>query len=163
VREAIRTVRSDILVTPRTLQSWIDDGLDTTWRVVVLILGLGVLAMTLAVAGIYGVISFTVSQRTRELGIRVALGAARADIYREVLVAGSRPVLFGLFAGVWLALVVDSAIHNIFLNAPFQTEQGNPVIYSGAALVLGMAALAAMLIPAGRGARSDPMKALHYE
>ncbi len=163
VRSAVRGLRGDLLVVPRTLQSRIDESLADMWRVVVLILILGMVAMTLAVAGIYGVISFTVTQKTRELGIRMALGAQKSDILREVLVSGGRPVLLGLFAGLWLALAADSAIRQIFLNAPLQLDAANPGVYLGSALVLASAALAAMFFPARRGARSDPMKALHYE
>ena len=118
--------------------------------------------MTLSVAGIYGVVSFTVTQKTRELGIRVALGAQRADIFRAVLVAGARPVALGLFLGLWFALAADSAIRSVFANAPLELDAANPGVYLGSALVLAVAALAAMLFPASRGARSDPMKALHY-
>jgi len=163
VRAAVRRVRSDILVMPRTLQSRIDDAIEDGWHVIVLILSLGVLGMALSVAGIYGVISFTVTQRTRELGIRLALGATKRDIFREVLVAGSRPVLLGLFTGLWLSLTVGSAIRHIFLNTPFQIDAANPEVYLGSMLVLALAALAAMLLPARRGARSDPMEALRYE
>jgi ABC-type antimicrobial peptide transport system permease subunit len=162
-RSAVRGLRSDLLVMPRTLQSRIDDSLANMWRVVVLILVLGLVAMTLSVAGIYGVISFTVQQKTHELGIRMALGAQKTDIFREVLISGGRPVLLGLFAGLWLALAGDSAIRQIFLNAPFQLDAANPEVYLGSALVLASAALAAMFFPARRGARSDPMRALHYE
>lgn len=163
VRVAVRAVRGDILVMPRTLQSRIDEALKGVWRMVSLMLTLGAVAMTLSVAGIYGVISFTVTLRTRELGIRMALGATKRDILRAVLVAGSRPVLFGLFVGLWLALAVGSAIRHMFLNAPFQVDAASPEVYLGSAVVLVLAAAAAMLIPARRGARSDPLKALRYE
>jgi predicted permease len=163
VRTAVRQWRPDVLVTPRTLQSRIDDALEETRHVILLILLLGLVAMTLSVAGIYGVVSFTVTQKTRELGIRLALGAQKFDILREVLVAGARPVLLGLFLGLWLALAADGAIRQIFQNMPFQLDAANPGVYLGSALVLAVAALAAMLVPARRGARSDPMTALHYE
>ena len=163
VKTAVHGARSDILVMPQTLQSRIDEALDETWRVVILMLSLGLVATALAVAGIYGVISFTMAQRTRELGIRMALGATRADIFREVLSSGSRPVLLGLFVGLWLALSLDSLIHHIFQNAAFRVDSANPEVYLASALVLSAAALAAMLIPARRGARSDPVKSLHYE
>ncbi len=163
VRTAVRGVRSDILVMPQTLQARIDDALLETWRVVTLILSLGLVAMVLSVAGIYGVISFTVTQKTREIGIRLALGAQKTDIFREVLVSGGRPVLLGLFIGLWIALAGDSAIRSIFANAPVQLDTANPAVFIGSALVLALAALAAMFFPARRGARSDPMKALHYE
>ena len=163
VRTAIRGLRGDLLVTPRTLQSYIDDSLADTWRVVLLILLLGVVAMTLAVAGIYGIISFTVSQKTRELGIRMALGAQKRDIFREVLVSGGRPVLLGLFVGLWMALAADSAIRHIFHHSPVLLDAADPRVFLGSALVLGVAALAAMLVPARRGAGGDPLTALHYE
>lgn len=163
VRAAVRGVRGDILVMPRTLQLRIDEALEGVWRMVSLMLTLGAVAMMLSVAGIYGVISFTVTQRTRELGIRMALGATNKDILRAVLMAGSRPVLLGLFVGLWLALAVGSAIRQTFLNAPFQVDAANPEVYLGSALVLVLATAAAMLIPARRGGRSDLVKALHYE
>ena len=94
----------------------------------ILILGLGILAMMLSIAGIYGVVSFMISQRTRELGIRLVLGATKADILREVLETGSRPVLLGLFAGLWLALAVGSTIRHIFLNTPFLVDATSPVV-----------------------------------
>jgi putative ABC transport system permease protein len=119
--------------------------------------------MVLSIAGIYGVVSFTVTQKTREIGIRLALGAQKTDILREVLVSGGRPVLLGLFIGLWIALAGDSAIRSIFANAPVQLDTANPAVFLGSALVLALAALAAMFFPARRGARSDPMKALHYE
>ena len=163
VRSAVRNLRPDLLVMPRTLQSYMDDAIVNTWRVVILILMLGLVTMTLSVAGIYGVVSFTVTQKTRELGIRAALGAQKADIFREVLVSGARPVLLGLFVGLWIALAADSTIRKIFQNSPFELDAANPGVYLGAAAVLGAAALAAMFFPARRGARGDPMKALHYE
>jgi len=163
VRGAVRGLRPDLLVAPRPLQAQIDDSREEVWRVVMLILTLGLVAMTLSVAGIYGVVSFTVTQKTRELGIRVALGAQKVDIFREVLVSGARPVFLGLFVGLWLALAADSAIRHIYQNAPFELDAANPLVYLGAMGILACAALAAMLVPARRGARSDPMKALHYE
>jgi ABC-type antimicrobial peptide transport system permease subunit len=163
VRSAVRDLRPDLLVMPRTLQSYMDEVSEDAWRVIILILMLGLVAMTLSVAGIYGVVSFTVTQKTRELGIRIALGAQKADIFREVLVSGARPVLLGLFVGLWMALAADSAIRTIFQNSPFELDTANPAVYLGSAAALAAAALAAMFFPARRGARGDPMKALHYE
>jgi predicted permease len=163
MRSAVRNLRPDLLVMPRTLQSYVDDAIENTWRVVILILMLGLVTMTLSVAGIYGVVSFTVTEKTRELGIRVALGAQKADIFREVLVSGARPVVLGLFVGLWIALAADSAIRTIFQSSPFELDAANPAVYLGSAAALAAAALAAMFFPARRGARGDPMKALHYE
>ena len=148
MRSAVRNLRPDLLVMPRTLQSYVDDAIENTWRVVILILMLGLVTMTLSVAGIYGVVSFTVTEKTRELGIRVALGAQKADIFREVLVSGARPVVLGLFVGLWIALAADSAIRTIFQSSPFELDAANPAVYLGSAAALAAAALAAMaLIP----------------
>ena len=163
MRNAVRGLRGDLLVTPRTLQSAMDETLADTWRLVMMILILGAVAMLLSVAGIYGVLSFTVTEKTRELGIRAALGATRADIFRDVLVAGAKQVLLGLFAGLWLALGADAAMRRIFAHAPFELDAANPGVYLGCAAVLGIAAFAAILQPARRGARSDPASALRWE
>ena len=163
VRFAVRGVRSDLFVMPQTLQERIDVSFEDVGRVVVLILILGLTAMTLSVAGIYGVISFTVTQKTRELGIRLALGAQKADIFREVLISGARPVLLGLFIGLWIALAAEETVRDIFSSSPVRLDAADPVVYAGAALVLAAAALTAMFFPARRGAGSDPMKSLHYE
>jgi hypothetical protein len=65
--------------------------------------------------------------------------------------------------GLWIALAADSAIRTIFQNSPFELDAANPAVYLSSAAVLATAAFAAMLFPARRGARGDPMKALHYE
>ena len=78
----------DLIVVPRLLQSWIDDAASDLWDVVALVVILGIVAVVLAMTGIYSVVSFAVSQMTRDLGIRVALGAQRLDIIREVVHQG---------------------------------------------------------------------------
>ena len=83
-----------------------------------LIVILGLVATVLATTGIYGAVSFAVNQRTRELGIRVALGAQRLDIVREVLIAGGKPVLQGLLAGLWLSVATAAGLR--------QSVQGSP-------------------------------------
>ena len=119
--------------------------------------------MTLSVAGIYGVVSFTVTQKTRELGIRLALGAQTADIFREVLLSGARPVLLGLFLGLWLALAADSAIRNIFAQFSPGTGCRQPRRLSRLRAVAGRGGAGRHVFPRTPWRRSDPTKALRYE
>ena len=162
VRTAVREANPALLVTPITLRAVFDQRHLTEWRLVLLLLVLGAVALLLAIAGIYGVVAFSVTQKTRELGIRVALGASRVDIWREVLASGAKSVGYGLFIGLWLSLLAESALKSFFAES-LELEAGNPAVYLGAAMVLALAAVLAMVAPAWRGARSDPMKALHYE
>jgi hypothetical protein len=85
----------------RLMQNWIDQVSTEIWNFVSVILLLGILATILSATGIYGAVSFAVNQSTRELGIRVALGARRLDIIRSVYVSGGRPVFHGLVVGLW--------------------------------------------------------------
>jgi putative ABC transport system permease protein len=130
---------------------------------VALILILGVIATILATTGIYGAVSFAVNQRTRELGIRVALGATRVDIVREVLFAGGKPVLQGLLVGLWLSAAVAAALGRSVKDSPLRLDTANPLLYVAAAALLGSAALIAMIAPARRGAKADPLTALRCE
>jgi ABC-type antimicrobial peptide transport system permease subunit len=123
------------------------------------ILLMALLALLLAVSGVYGTVSFSMTQRTRECSIRMALGATRGRILRSVLVAGARQVAVGLFAGVLLAFPAAFAFWHLL---------GSPSVfgwttYAIAALALAIASLSAYYIPARRATRVDPMMALRYE
>lgn len=163
VRSQIGNVDPSLKVAPRTLQSFIDEEAQDLGRAVELVLILGLTAFVLAATGIYGAVTFTVTQRTRELGIRVALGAQRMDILREVFISGGRPVMHGLLVGFWLALVGAAAIRQAFRYTPIRLDTGSPIVYAGAALLLTAAALVAMLAPARRASGTDPLGALRAE
>jgi len=124
---------------------------------------IGLVATLLATAGIYGAVSFAVNQRTKELGIRVALGAQKLDIIREVFLSGGKPVVQGLLAGLWLSVAAAAALERSFQGSPLRLDTANPLLYCGAGLLLTAAAALAMLGPARRGARSDPLDALRCE
>ena len=128
-----------------------------------LIVVLGMVATVLATIGIYGAVAFAVNQRTRELGIRVALGATRLHIMREVLVAGGKPVAHGLIAGLWLAVPTAAGLRESVKGSPIRLDHSEPLLYGAAALLLAVAATVAMLGPARRGASADPLEALRCE
>src|SRR5215471_1802890 len=119
----------------------------------------GLLAMLLAAVGIYGVVAYTTRQRTREIGIRVALGAEKRGIYRLVLGQGFRLTLAGLVAGTALAV----AFTRLLKAQLFGVSETDAITFASVGLLLAAVALLACHIPARRATRVDPMVALRYE
>ena len=119
----------------------------------------GLLSLALAVIGIYGVMSYSVSQRTRELGVRMALGAAQSDVLR--LVVKQAAVLAGI--GIAVGLVLALAASRLVANLLFDTSARDPLTFAGIPLLLAAAALVASLKPAWRATRVDPTIALRSE
>jgi putative ABC transport system permease protein len=124
-----------------------------------LLSGFGALALLLAALGIYGVMSYTVAQRTNEIGIRVALGAQSRDILMLVSSEGMLRTAFGLFAG----LIASLALSRILASQLFAVRALDPLTFATVLLLLGGIALLACYIPARRALRVDPLTALRYE
>jgi len=155
----IRDLDRESIGVPRTLRSIVDDMVSRFWILIQLVLILGILAVLLAVVGIYGVVAFAVSRRTRELGIRMALGATRRDIIRFVLTSGMRPVFGGLLAGLGLSLGGSLVLSKVL----FGVHTWDPSVYVVVSMLLVTSALAAMCGPALRAAHADPMHALRHD
>jgi predicted permease len=119
----------------------------------------GGLALLLACLGLYGVISYTVANRTREIGVRMALGARRGDVMELVLREGMLLVAIGLVLGIPLAIVSTRLLHSFL----FGLKSSDPLSLVAVILLLGIVAAVAGFIPARRAARIDPMVALRYE
>jgi putative ABC transport system permease protein len=118
-----------------------------------------IVALSLAAAGLYGAIAYSVAQRTREIGIRIALGATRGSVLRLVLGQGMRAVAIGLVFGIGGALTVSRV-----LNASLFGVSGHDLVsYGAACLVLALTAAIAALIPARRASFVNPMEALRTE
>lgn len=118
-----------------------------------------ILALVLAMIGIYGVLAYSVTQRTREIGIRMALGAERADVLAMVL----RRTLVLAVAGVAFGTAGALAVTRVLNKFLFHVKHNDPATFAAVAALLGLAAVAAGLIPARRATKVDPMVALRYE
>jgi putative ABC transport system permease protein len=124
-----------------------------------LLAAFGAIALLLTAAGIFGVLSYLVTQRTREIGLRMALGARQADVLRVIVGHGLRLMLIGLGIGVAGALVATRWMSSVL----FGVKPTDPFTFAVVALVLGAVAFLASYIPARRAMRVDPMVALRYE
>ncbi|HEV2690349.1 MAG TPA: ABC transporter permease, partial [Bryobacteraceae bacterium] len=126
------------------------------------------LSLSLAAVGIYGVMSYLVSQRTREIGIRMALGADAGEVLRSVIRQGLRPVFVGALIGLAAAIGVSNVLHHmlVFPSSPdllFGVSVFDPVTFIGLSFFLAFVAALASAIPAVRATKVDPMVALRYE
>jgi putative ABC transport system permease protein len=119
----------------------------------------GLMALFLAAVGVYGVISYAVSQRTREIGLRMALGAKGSSVLTQIMREG----LMLSIAGIGVGLVGSFALSRVFESIVFGITPTDPITYGGVVIVLVLAAAAASLLPARRASRVSPMVALREE
>src|SRR5262245_40990532 len=120
---------------------------------------LGAVALLLAAMGIYGVISYLVAQRTREMGVRLALGARRRDLLKLVLGRGLTLTMTGVLSGLALALALTRFLSSLL----FGVSAADPITFAAIALLLAVVALMASFLPARRAMRVDPITALRHE
>jgi predicted lysophospholipase L1 biosynthesis ABC-type transport system permease subunit len=143
----------------RTMDQVIGESLVNASLSATLVLAFAILSLLLASVGLYGVLSYLTTQRTTELGIRMALGAQRDQLLQLMLVDGLRPALLGLGLG----LVASFAATRIFQSMLFGTKPLDPAVLSGVIATLLAVAVLACLAPAWRASRLDPMQALRTE
>ncbi len=160
VQQQVWAIDKDLPVTHiRTYDELISQSVSER-RFQTLLLGLfAALALVLAMIGIYGVISYSVSQRTPEIGIRMALGASRGGILKMVIGRAMLLVAVGIAVGAAGALALSRYLKSLL----FEVKPGDPWTYASIAVLLAIVALAASMIPARRATRVDPMIALRYE
>jgi putative ABC transport system permease protein len=143
----------------RTMEQWVAQSLAQIRFSSALLIAFGGLALALAAVGIYGVMSYAVSQRTSEIGVRLAVGAEAKDILRMIVWDGARLAAIGLTIGLILAAALSRTIQSLL----FQTASADPLTFASVVIVLGASALLASYLPARRASRVDPLLALRAE
>ncbi|MCI0338910.1 MAG: ABC transporter permease [Acidobacteria bacterium] len=160
MREAVLSVDKDQPVyRVRTMEQFLSDMMAAPRATAYLLSALAIVAIILAAVGIYGVMSYTIAQRTHEIGIRVALGARRADVLRLVLTQGMKLAVVGIVIGTGGAVIVTRMMDPLL----YGVRPNDPLTFAVVAVVLASVALLACYIPARRAMKVDPMVALRYE
>jgi predicted permease len=160
VRQAVWSVNSNLpLASVRTMQEVYDKSVARTSFTLVMLGIAGAMALVLGIIGIYGVISYTVSQRKREIGIRLALGAQGEDVVQMILRQGAKMALAGVAIGIGAALGLTPLMRSLLFGVTAQ----DPRTFAAVASLLILVALLACYIPARRATRIDPLVALRYE
>jgi predicted permease len=158
-REILHEMNPEIPPRFRTFPEIYSEALGSRRFNVILVGFFAGIALLLAMAGVFGVMAYSVSRRTREIGVRVALGATSRNVLGMILSQGLRTVLIGIVVGVAGSLVVTRAIQSLLFNV----TATDPLTFIGAIVLLISVALLACYIPARWAAKVDPMVALRYE
>ncbi len=160
LRNAVQSIDKDLpLRDIRTQTEQIEAGISQQRLFATLTAAFGFLALTLACVGIYGIMAYTVSQRTNEIGIRLALGAHRAQVRAMVLRQATRLAILGVIIGVAASLALSRLVKSML----YGLKPTDPISIIGAATILLAVALIASWIPALRASRVEPMEALRHE
>jgi putative ABC transport system permease protein len=160
VRNELRQMdRDQPMANVATMEQLLSDSYSRS-RFTMMVLGVFAgIALLLAAVGIYGVVAYTVAQRTNEIGIRVAMGAQRRDVLRLILGQGSRLIFWGVGIGIAAGLLLTRLIAGML----YGISATDPLTFAGVALLLMAVALSACYVPARRAMRVDPLVALRYE
>jgi predicted permease len=160
IRRASRKMSADqVIYGDQTMDSMIADSMASRRFAMILLGAFAALAMLLACVGIYGVMAYLVSQRTQEVGIRMALGAQRGDVLLLVFRGGARLALVGVVLGIGGAIGLTRLMGNLL----YDVSPTDPVVLAAVGALLVFVALAACIVPARRAASVDPMRALRTE
>ena len=160
IRQKIHELDSEIaLANVRTMEQWVSNNAAQPRLSTVLLSVFAGVALLIAAIGIYGVLAYSVNQRTREIGLRMALGSTPRGVLQLIIGEGMRVVLIGIAIGLAGGLALGRAVSSLVFGVPVR----DPVTFGVVAVVLSGVALAACAIPARRASRVDPIVALRYE
>ena len=160
IRQAVAAVdRNQAIQLIIPMDGLLADSVSTRRFTMSLLAGFSALALTLAMMGVYGVVSYAVAQRTPEIGVRIALGAQGRDVLRMILAQGLKPVVIGSVAGLIAALALGHVLSSLL----YGVTASDPATIAVVVLLLSFAALLASWLPARRATKVDPMVALRRE
>ena len=160
LREAVASLSHEVPVSEvKTMGAVVSDSVSTPRSTTILFAAFAGLALTLGIIGIYGVLSFLVSNRTQEIGIRMALGAQRRDVLRSVMGEGAKLSL----AGIGLGMAGALAWMRVLSGELYGVAATDPLTFCSVAILVAIVAMTACYVPARRAMRVDPMVALRYE
>jgi predicted permease len=163
IRQAVREVDPNLPVTNiKTQIEQADEQLSMERMFAKLLTLFGLVAQVLAAVGLYGVMAYSVSQRTQEIGIRMALGANRGKVLRMVLRQGMTLTIFGVAVGIVAAFVLTKYLESL-TSMLFGVQPRDPFTFGITAVLLTLVALVACIVPARRATKVDPLEALRYE
>jgi putative ABC transport system permease protein len=159
MRQTVRDLNPELPVNFRTLEQLLSSSLDRRRFSLVIFGVFAVVALLLAVTGVYGMMTYAVSQRAQEIGVRMALGATVRDILRLIISRGLKLIVLGIVLGVGGAL----ALSRLLMSLLFGVSATDPITFAGVAALLSAAALPACYVPARSAAKVDPMIVLRRE
>jgi len=163
VRDVVRSLDPTQIEAPQTIWESLEADAEQMRALAHIVVVMASIAVLLAVTGVYGVLSFAINQRTREFGIRMALGANRVSIFHSILLRGGQQIAIGLVCGLALAEPAAWTFTRLLKNSPLPLRSFDLRVYGIAAALLAAISLAAMYLPATRATQVDPIKALRTD
>jgi putative ABC transport system permease protein len=160
LRETVARLSQEVPVSDvHPMHATVSDAVASPASVTLLVVAFAGLALVLGVIGIYGVLSFLVSKRTREIGIRMALGARRQDVFRSIMKEGAQLAMAGVALGMAAALIGT----RVLSRELYGVGPADPLTYLAVAVVMAIATISACCVPTDRATRVDPLIALRQE
>ncbi len=163
IRKAVKSLDPVQTIAPQTIWESLEEQAESITTTAQIILVVASIALLMAVTGVYCVLSFAVNQRTREFGIKMVLGASRAEIFRLVLLRAIKSIAIGLISGIALAEPAMLLLNRLLARSPLPLHRFDSAVFGISAVLLAVVSLMAMYIPASRAMRTDPMRTLRTE
>lgn len=163
IEQIVKSLDSTQEGTPSTLWDFLESNASDMRSLARIILFMAGIAVLLAITGVYSVLTFAISQRTREFGIQMTLGATRQSIFRSVMKRGLRQLAVGVLLGLAMAMPAAWAWMRLTRDSWMHMDTFDPAVYSISALILLVVSLSAMYLPAFRATQVDPLQALRNE